>query len=316
MSSYLLAERVTEENFTEEGYLGANPDIFHAVKIGAFTSGRAHYDMYGKNEARCVRVYGSIILDAKRTKLERIKPLLRQDMPFTLRQDHLFDFLSDNLKAMYSIIDTYAVSNNSYDGTVMDVIELNKDKLVLDCGAGSRQVYIDNVVNLEIVDYDTTDVLGVGEELPFVDNAFDAVLSLSVLEHVKNPFRCAQEIARVLKPGGQLVCSVPFLQPFHGYPNHYYNMTHKGLENLFDDYLAIDKIDVYEGTLPVWSLTWILRSWADGLMGKTKDDFLQMKVADLIASGEQYVKQPFVTELSMEKNLELASAIILIAHKK
>jgi hypothetical protein len=26
---------------------------------------------------------------------------------------------------------------------------------------------------------------------------------------------------------------VPFLQPLHGYPHHYYNMTGEGLRNLF-----------------------------------------------------------------------------------
>jgi hypothetical protein len=34
------------------------------------------------------------------------------------------------------------------------------DGLVLDCGAGLRDIYFDNVVNYEIVDYDTTDVRG------------------------------------------------------------------------------------------------------------------------------------------------------------
>ena len=106
--------------------------------------------------------------------------------------------------------------------------------------------------------------------MPFVDNAFNAVLSIAVLEHVKDPFLCAREIARVLKPGGDLMCCVPFLQPLHGYPHHYYNMTHQGLKNLFEDLLKIDRLDVYENILPIASLTWIVRSWADGLKGKAK----------------------------------------------
>jgi len=36
-----------------------------------------------------------------------------------------------------------------------------------DAGACKKRAYYDNVVNLEIVPYDTTDVLGVGEVLPF-----------------------------------------------------------------------------------------------------------------------------------------------------
>jgi ubiquinone/menaquinone biosynthesis C-methylase UbiE len=88
---------------------------------------------------------------------------------------------------------------------------------------------------------DSTDVLGVAEELPFVDNAFDAVISVAVLEHVRDPFSAAKEITRVLKPGGKLFGYVPFLQPFHGYPNHYYNMTRVDLANLFRDLNVVDQ---------------------------------------------------------------------------
>lgn len=55
----------------------------------------------------------------------------------------------------------------------------------MDCGAGCRSDYYENVINYEIVSYDSTDVVGVGESLPFEDETFDAVLSCAVLEHVK-----------------------------------------------------------------------------------------------------------------------------------
>ena len=46
--------------------------------------------------------------------------------------------------------------------------------------------------------------------LPFDDGAFEAAISLDVLEHVPD-FRAAlQEFARVLRPGGRMVLTVPF----------------------------------------------------------------------------------------------------------
>jgi SAM-dependent methyltransferase len=120
------------------------------------------------------------------------------------------------------------------------------DGLLLDCGAGRRPTYYSNVVNYEIVDYDSTDVLGVGEYLPFKDDMFDAVISVAVLEHVCDPFRCATEISRVLKPGRRLICGVPFICPLHGYPHHYYNMTGQGLRALFEDKLEIEDHTVPE----------------------------------------------------------------------
>lgn len=176
-------------------------------------------------------------------------------------------------------------------------------------------MYYDNVVNYEIVDYDTTDVIGVGEQLPFKDNSFDAVISIAVLEHVKDPFVCVREIARVLKPGGKLICCVPFLQPLHGYPHHYYNMSHQGLRSLFSSYLHIDRQEVLASTLPIWSLSWMIQSWADGLTGDTCKAFLNMRLGDLLHDTVAMLEQPFVSELSLDKNFELASATSIFAHK-
>ena len=44
----------------------------------------------------------------------------------------------------------------------------------------------------------------------FKDNSFDVVLSLAVLEHVKNPWIHANEMIRVLKPGGFFIASYDF----------------------------------------------------------------------------------------------------------
>ncbi len=48
-----------------------------------------------------------------------------------------------------------------------------------------------------------------GLTLPFADDSFNVVICSEVLEHIENYAGLLQEINRVLKPGGQLVVSVP-----------------------------------------------------------------------------------------------------------
>jgi 2-polyprenyl-3-methyl-5-hydroxy-6-metoxy-1,4-benzoquinol methylase len=48
-----------------------------------------------------------------------------------------------------------------------------------------------------------------GGHLPFRNCYFDTVLCVDVIEHVQNDIEVLSEISRVLKPGGQLVLSVP-----------------------------------------------------------------------------------------------------------
>ncbi len=316
INKYFLTQPATDENYTEEAYLDANPDIAKAVREGiSLSSGRQHFEIFGKEEKRCIRLPKSVIIEPKKKKLDKIRPLLRQDMNYIEKSGQHFNFLNDDLVETFDIISTDAISSNNYDRNVEELINRYKDGLILDCGSGRRDVYYENIVNFEIVDYDTTDVVGVGEKLPFIDNAFDAVISLSVLEHVKDPFLCAKEISRVLKPGGNLICCVPFMQPFHGYPKHYYNMTHQGLINLFDGLLEFDKIEIDEAALPIWSLTWILRNYANGLQGDARNEFLELKIADLIETGDKYLDKAYVKELSDEKNRELAYATVIFSHK-
>jgi ubiquinone/menaquinone biosynthesis C-methylase UbiE len=173
--------------------------------------------------------------------------------------------------------------------------------LILDCGAGLRPIYYDNVVNSEIVDYETTDVIDVGEHLPFKDASFDAVLSHAVLEHVRDPFKCANEIARVLKTDGTLLCSVPFLQPLHGYPHHYFNMTGQGLRRLFEDHLTIERQAVPDYLTPIWWLTRVLSSWVNGLNVPAQDEFKNMRIGDHLGGPSSYRRASWVRELSEKK---------------
>ncbi len=112
------------------------------------------------------------------------------------------DFLDDVTKAAFQITDTENVSDHPFDGNAMAIIDrcATAGGVVLDCGSGYKADAFPHVVQMEIVNYAHVDVLAVNQRLPFVDDCFDAVFSLDVLEHVNDPFRCAAEICRVYGP--------------------------------------------------------------------------------------------------------------------
>ncbi|MGD9657790.1 MAG: class I SAM-dependent methyltransferase [Methylocystis sp.] len=306
-------EPATPENFDEARYLAVNADVRQAIELGQFASGRAHFNQFGCAQGRRQQ-RASGIPAVRARKLAAVRPLLL-DPDTPLSSSGKFIFADEAAPGAEAGDDDMPISENGYDDETVEWIEGLADGLILDVGAGYRPVYYSNVVNFEMMDYATTDVVGAAHRLPFKDGVFDGVISIAVLEHVKDPFRCAAEIARVLKPGGWLKCCVPFLQPLHGYPHHYFNMTHEGLRTLFEGRLTIERQEVTNPTHPVWAIAWQLRSWAQGLPPRARKQFLRTRVEELIAYPGPLLEKPWARELPREKLFELAAATILYARK-
>ena len=70
-------------------------------------------------------------------------------------------------------------------------------------------------------------VLADGHCLPFPPDTFAAVISFAVLEHVRVPHLVASEMFRVLRPGGVVLGTVAFLEPYH-MESHFHH-SHLGI---------------------------------------------------------------------------------------
>jgi ubiquinone/menaquinone biosynthesis C-methylase UbiE len=104
-------------------------------------------------------------------------------------------------------------------------------------------------------------------DLPFIDNSFDGVVIQAVLEHVVDPFRCVEEIHRVLKADGLVYAETPFMQQVHLGPYDFTRFTHLGHRRLFRRFDEIDSGPVAgPGTVLGWSYEHFLLSFVSGTM--------------------------------------------------
>jgi len=87
-----------------------------------------------------------------------------------------------------------------------------------------------------------TDVVGDALAMPFESERFECILATEVFEHLSNPFAFVAEVHRVLKPGGTVVLTVPFMYHQHADPYDYWRPTRKALLTLFETFAEVNVV--------------------------------------------------------------------------
>lgn len=120
----------------------------------------------------------------------------------------------------------------------------------------------------------SADIFGEIARVPLCDASVDAVLSTQVLEHVSSPELVIREAARVLRPGGALLLTVPFVAAEHEEPHDYFRFTRYGVRSLlerngFEDICVTKQFGFWSmvGEMIYWHFqrkvqgTWFERYW-------------------------------------------------------
>ena len=112
---------------------------------------------------------------------------------------------------------------------------------VLDVGAGEAP-YRELFEHTDYVTSDWThsvhpgaravDIVGPAEDLPVDSESFDHILLTEVLEHTADPTAVLTEMHRILRPGGELHMTTPFVWELHELPFDFFRYTPWGLEKV------------------------------------------------------------------------------------
>lgn len=149
--------------------------------------------------------------------------------------------------------------------------------VVVNVGAG----YTDlgpRVINTDIFNSGTTDIISSALQLPFGDDCADLIILQGVLEHVLDADLTLKECIRVLKNGGLFYTEMPFMQPYHESPIDMRRCTLPGLAEFCK---PLKQVAAGMNVGPASTLTWIVRDLVAGLISGGNDK-LYPKVNSLV----------------------------------
>ncbi|MEK6705209.1 MAG: class I SAM-dependent methyltransferase [Bdellovibrionota bacterium] len=206
-------------------------------------------------------------------------------------------------------------------GPVMPSIKLLKKKkefltsqdqeIILNLGAGPITLKNKNVLNVDIFPFKNIDFICDAHDLPMRDSCIDKILNLSLLEHVKKPDVVISEMHRVLKPGGKVLCFIPFLQPYHAAPYDFNRWTISGAKELFS---CFSSVEIFVGAGATSSLLWVFLEWVATFLS-----FGCSHLRDIIFLSTMVLLSPLkILDLLLEflpGNEFVASGFVIIARK-
>lgn len=160
--------------------------------------------------------------------LEKLKEKVRREA-----------FLTTPLSMVISPV--FIIRNGLFRSISEIAPRLKGDILDFGCGAKPYESLFKNAksyigVDIKISGHNhqesKVDIFYDGKTLPFDSGKFDNVVSFEVFEHVFNLEEVITEIRRVLKPGGQLLVSLPFAWDEHEVPYDFARYTSFGIRHI------------------------------------------------------------------------------------
>ena len=123
-----------------------------------------------------------------------------------------------------------------------ELVKVRGRVLVIGAGHNPYASFLSGAASVIVSDisdeYGKVDQIVDAHVLPYGESCFDAIIAIEVVEHLESPATASREFYRVLKKGGRVISSIPFMFHIHGDPHDYQRLSRQGLLNLFSNYQA------------------------------------------------------------------------------
>jgi SAM-dependent methyltransferase len=187
----------------------------------------------------------------------------------------------------------------------------------LHLGSGNVPCSDPRVVSFDVLPCENVDIVGEAEELPFVDDVFDLVDSGAVFEHLRDPLRAIKEVKRVTAPEGRYLIDTAFLQSYHGFPAHYFNMTPLAAESFLVDDFILEDSHVPGSATPVQTFVDLSERFLAALPEEKRLNVERLPVRDLLQAlkSDALFRAELLKEFSEYSSRSLAASFVIAARK-
>lgn len=190
-------------------YLKLYPDVA-TVKMNPLL----HYELYGKSEGRVCRMDDD-------ARLDPLAPM--------------------SVKIAHGVWPQYLKELCDKDGA--EVLEVGSRVVT---GVNFRSLFERaNYTGFDLYEGENVDVSGDAHRLSsyFLGKQFDLIFSSAVFEHLAMPWIAANEIIKLLKPGGYVFVETHYSYASHERPWHFFQFSEQGLKVLFSEIHGIQCIE-------------------------------------------------------------------------
>lgn len=178
-------------------------------------------------------------------------------------------------KGLTKLVSEFIFGSSSSSRDIINLIKKLKSKNnVLVIGSAEKTYIADliiksdaNYYGLDIYQTEYVTNIGNAEKMDFKNDFFDLIIIQSVLEHLKKPNDCIDEIYRVLRCGGFVYSEAPFMQEVHEPGSDYLRFSPEAHLFLFRSYKVLS-IEITKGV--GYSLLWTIRYLIASLINDKK----------------------------------------------